>query len=131
MYPAGLIRVGLPVHAGDEMHGTVTYLGEDQFTLTLLNLTTGDSFSIRQSHAGARRSSAEWIVEVPGMHRLADFGAIRMYNSQATINGTKGPISSFADYALIDMVDSAGPVKTQTFGLSHGGTDFAVVWYHP
>ena len=131
MYPADLVILSLPIHGGDQIQANITYVGNDQFALELTNLSTGDTFSTVQTSSNAQRSSAEWIVEAPGMLPLADFGTARFVNSQATISGTTGTISSFPGYTSINMVALTGAVKTQTFGLSKGGASFTVVWYRP
>ena len=131
MYPAGLVTLSLPVHGGDQIQANIRYVGNNQFALELTNLSTGDSFSTTQSSGNAQRSSAEWIVEAPGVLPLADFGTARFANSQATISGTTGTISSFSKYTSVNMVALTGAVKTQTFGLSTGGANFTVVWYRP
>ncbi len=131
MYPVGLVRIELAVHSGDRIKGQVAYRGKNEFALTLENLTTNKSYSAIQSAAGPRRSSAEWIVEAPGMQRLTNFGSVTFTSSLATINGTTRPIGSFPDYVSADMVSREGPVRTQTFRLSQGGESFKIVWYHP
>jgi len=129
MYPAGLVTLSLPVHGGDQIEVNIQYLGNNQFALELTNLSTGATFFTTQSSSNAQRSSAEWIVESPGVLPLADFGTALFANSQATISGNTGIISSFSKYTSINMVAPTGAVKTQTFGLSKGGANFTVVWY--
>ncbi len=131
MYPADLVTLSLPVHGGDQIEANITYVGNNQFALELMNLSTGATFLTTQPGSNAQRSSAEWIVEAPGVLPLADFGTARFANSQATISGTIGTISSFSQYTSINMVALTGAVKTQTFGLSGDGANFSVVWYRP
>ena len=131
MYPAGLVTLSLPVHGGDQIQANIQYVGNNQFALELTDLSTGDSFLTTQPSSNAQRSSAEWIVEAPGVLPLADFGTALFANSQATMSGTTGTISSFSKYISINMVAPTGAVKTQTFGLSKGGANFTVVWYRP
>ncbi len=129
MYPADVATLSLPVHGGDQIQANITYVGNHQFALELTNLSTGDTFLTTETSNNAPRSSAEWIVEAPGVLPLADFGTARFADSQATISGTTGTISSFSQYTSINMVALTGAVKTQTFGLSKGGANFSVVWY--
>jgi hypothetical protein len=131
MYPADLVTLSLPVHGGDQIQADITYVGNNQFALELTNLSTGDTFLTTETSSNAQRSSAEWIVEAPGVLPLADFGTARFANSQATISETTGTISSFSRYTSINMVALTGAVKTQTFGLSKGGANFTVIWYRP
>ena len=129
MYPAGPVILSLPVYGGDQIQANITYVGNNQFALGLTNLSTGATILTTQPSSNAQRSSAEWIVEAPGMLPLVDFGTALFANSQATISGTTGTISSFSKYTSINMVALTGAVKTQTFGLSKGGANFTVVWY--
>ena len=131
MYPAGVITLDLLVHAGDHIQANITYIENNQFALELANLSTGATFLTTESSSNAQRSSAEWIVDAPGVLPLADVESARFANSQATISGTTGTISSFSQYTSINMVALTGAVKTQTFGLSKGGANFTVVWYRP
>ncbi len=130
MYPDSPVALSLPIHGGDQIQANINYVGNNQFAFELTNLSTGDTFWTTQT-SSAQRSSAEWIVEAPGGLPLADFGAARFADSQATIGGATGTISSFPQYASINMVALTGAVKTQTFGLSKGGANFTVVWYRP
>jgi hypothetical protein len=129
MYPAASVILSLPIHGGDHIQANIQYIGNNQFALELTNLSTGATFFTTQSSSNARRSSAEWIVESPGVLPLADFGTVLFANSHATISGTTGTISSFPKYTSINMVSPTGAVKTQAFGLSKGGANFMVVWY--
>jgi hypothetical protein len=124
MYPqASKFISTLVVNAGDAIAASVTYNGNDKFTLQINNETTGGTFSIVQSLPGAARSSAEWIAEAPssfsGILPLANFGSVTFTNAGATLSTTTGPIdsSSWQD-ASIDMVSRSGAVIAKTGPLT-------------
>jgi len=112
MYPDAAIPInGMTVSPGDEMTGTVTSDGTGDFTLTLVDNTTHQTFSTIQTNGVTAPFSAEVIAEAPSsssgtIFPLADFGSVSFTN--CAFNGR--PISTFA-YNQIDMV-SAGPGRT-------------------
>jgi len=137
MYPAASIKINnMPVHKGDSMHAEVKYLGSSQYTLTITNQTTVQTFQITLG-GNDKRSSAEWIVEAPSLcnshscaiQPLTNFSTATMTNSTATIGSTTGSISAFASKKL-NMVTPGNVVKASTGGLSAGGTTFTVKWHH-
>jgi hypothetical protein len=82
LYPNPSEGIALAVYPGNYVSASVTYASSG-FTLTLTNVTTGKSFSKTAQVPGAKRSSAEWIVEAPcctgknnGILSLADFGTV-------------------------------------------------------
>jgi len=87
MYPKSTVVIpGITVTPGDKFTATVTY-GASGFTLTLLDATTGKSFSTVQASKKAKRSSVEWIMEGPASGNLTDFGALSFTSPSATIGG--------------------------------------------
>jgi hypothetical protein len=66
MYPNAQVDFSNTVKPGDHLAASVTYGGSNVFTLTLDDLTQGWTRNVKQTLAGAARSSAETIVEVPG-----------------------------------------------------------------
>ena len=118
-YPSPKTPISMAVRPGDAMRGEVKYVGSGQFTLTLANLTTGQTFQTTQSAPGAARSSAEWIVEAPyqgGVLPLANFGTVTFKNARATINGQTGPIVRGS--GLLGIVTTL--LNTQGFTMADG-----------
>jgi len=145
-YPHPLFIINsLTIGPGDVMSAEVHYNpGARQFTVTITNVTTGQTFSTTTKVNRAQRSSAEWIAEAPssagGILPLADFGTA-VYGTDhtkvdgtndATVSGTTAPIGSFSKVWQIDMVSvsdgttvKAAPVVPP--GLSSTGS-FADAW---
>ncbi len=140
-HPAFLIN-GLAISPGNVISAEVSYNASNRwFTVSLTNVTTGQSFSTSTKVNRAQRSSAEWIAEAPsgsgGILPLADFGTVvyGMDNtgvagtSYTTVQGMMGPIGSFATNVVIDMVTSGGATKAAPSPLSSDGSSFSDSWY--
>ena len=138
-HPSFLIS-GLAIHPGDHISADVVFANR-RFTTTIIDVTTGLSFSTSAKVNSAQRSSAEWIAEAPssgGILPLANFGTVYYGTDNtgvastcfATINGATGAIGSFASSSIqsITMVTSSGAVKAQPSALSADGTSFSVKW---
>jgi hypothetical protein len=134
MYPKFGYRIlNFPVEPGDTISAEVRYVGNNQFSLTIANLTKGRSFSTTRRHK-ARRQSAEWIVEAPyagGILPLADFGRVALSGCIATLSGHTGSIGDTSwQFDSITMADHDGTVKARPSGLSRDGSSFSVSWEH-
>jgi hypothetical protein len=128
MYPSGSLEVPVTIHAGDAISAAVTY-GSGAFTLSLTDVTTGQSYQTTQTAPGAQRSSAEWIEEAPssffGVLPLANFGTVAFSKAQAAVGGTTGPIDaawSNAQVNKINMVSRFGATEDTTSALGDSGT---------
>ncbi len=131
MYPKFAFKVSLAVHAGDTINAEVKYISGNKFQLTLVNATTGRTFTTIQS-ARASRQSAEWVMEAPwsgGVLPLANFGTVNFTNSQATINGITGGINNpLWQNDPITMVNGSNNPKATPSSLSPDGSSFSVQW---
>ncbi len=131
MYPAAPVTIDMAIHPGDVLTGTVAWSSPASFTLTLVNHTTGRSFSaVRAMSTPPVLASAEVIAEAPSTSSdvvpLADFGAVRF--TDCALDGQ--PLSSF-DLNRIDMAsdyysDSAVALAARTLALGADGASFAV-----
>jgi hypothetical protein len=88
LYPnPSQIISGITVHAEDHFNASVLYKGNNYFSFSIIDLTTGQSYS-RTLRASAQRQSAEWIVEAPssggGVLPLAKFSTVHFSNTQFT-----------------------------------------------
>ncbi len=134
MYPNGSVPLSMTIHAGDHMSGEVQYIGSNQFTLTLTDVTTHATFSTTQTMASAQRSSAEWIAEAPGIPTLplADFGTASFSAASATIGGTTGPIDNTAwgsgNPIAVTMVDGATESYPSSLVDTSGTSAFTATW---
>jgi hypothetical protein len=131
MYPDPSIPIyGMTVSPGDEMAGTVTSDSPGDFTLTLLDDTTHDSFTTTQTNGVTAPFSAEVIAEAPTsiasgtIFPLADFGSVSFTN--CAFNGQ--PLSAFA-YNQIDMVSAGGLTEAAASALGTDGASFSVTSY--
>jgi hypothetical protein len=127
MYPKFPANLSLTIRPGDSISASVTTDGGGNFTLTITNNSTAQSFTTTQRLRRARLASAEAIAEAPsgsgGVLPLTNFGTVGF--SGTTVNGQ--PIGSF-NPDKIDMV-SGSTLKAQTSALS-SGTNFSVSWKH-
>jgi len=142
-HPAYMVN-NFAVHPGDVISARTNYDPKSrQFTVSLTNVTTGQSFSTSTRVNNARRTSAEWIVEAPwssGVLPLANFSTAKFGGdytgvggtSAATVNGTTGPIGAFgSNVVAITMVSSSNGTKATPSNLSGDGTSFTDWWYSP
>ena len=142
-YPHPLFIVNsLTINPGDVMSAEVVYSpSARRFTVTLVDKTTGQSFSTSTKVSGAQRSSAEWIAEAPssasGILPLADFGTVDFgvdpgvaNPDTATVSGATGPIGSSPAATVweITMVSPSGAVKAQPSALGPDGSRFSDTW---
>lgn len=124
----------VPVHPGDTMKGEVKYVGNNTYTTTVTDQTTGGSYSVTR-RMSAQRESAEWITEAPsswyGVLPLANFGTTGFTDASATLNGDTGTISDPAwGNDPLTMVTNNGTPKAVVSGLSGDGSGFTVTWKH-
>ncbi len=127
MYPqASATLSGFLVKPGDTVSAEVQYTGGTSFALTLVD--GSQKFTTTKSSNGLRQS-AEWIMEAPsvGGHilPLTNFGTISFSGASATLNGSTGAISAFANDPMT-MVD--GTARATPSGLASGGSAFSVTY---
>ena len=141
-YPHPMFIINsLTVNPGDTISAEVKYSGKNQFTVSISDVNTGQSFSTT-TRVNAQRSSAEWIAEAPssagGVLPLADFGTAYFglnytavaSTSYATVGGKTSAIGSFGSSVQeITMVTPNGTIKAQPSGLSSDGTSFSDAWW--
>jgi hypothetical protein len=142
-YPKGSVNISsVSVAPGDQMSASVTYSGS-QFTITIKNETTGQSYSKSSKVNSAKRTSAEWIAEAPcctrggGILPLSDFGTVDFGQDYTGISDTNdatdstvsGSINSFG--AAVNesiMVSTKGVDEAVPSSLSSDGSSFTVTW---
>jgi hypothetical protein len=136
-YPAASVNIGsVPIHPGDVISAKVTSSGAS-FKVSLTDATTRKSFSITKTVGGAKRDSAEWIVESPEIcsttctiAKLTDFGTADLKGTnEATVSGTTAHIGKFSTVVEITLMNSSNTkVRAMPSALSSGGSSFTVVW---
>ena len=129
MYPGPSENYTNTVRAGDHFNATVTYTGNNSFSLHIADTTRGWSHTTTASLAGAARSSAEVIVEAPcctasgAILPLADFGTVSMAGSQAN----RAALGNAGGLTQIVMIDGAGLGKDTVSALATG-ENFTATW---
>jgi hypothetical protein len=108
--PAPLIRVDLPVSAGDRVHVEIVEAATPGiWTITILNRDTAGSFSITLPYTSTY-GSAEWVIETPLV--IAESGVVtvgpmpdlaRVHFDSATANGAPAGLVIGEQIELVDF----------------------------
>lgn len=138
MFPKAAYKIlNFPCRPGHLISAEVVFKGNGTFQLVIFNTTKQVYFFVPTSYTtftGAKRSSAEWIVEAPSKATilpLANFGTVQFTNCSAKINGVSGSINdSHWVNDSITMETSDDIVKAQPSSLSSNGSSFSVTWFH-
>ena len=128
VYPGTAVTFPNPVNAGDHFSGAVSYLGSNQFRLTLTDSTAGWTQTINATLPGAARSSAEVIAEAVcctssgGDLPLTNFGTMGF--SGATVNNAglckPNPVEITMPETLVSAVTNCGDFTVTYTGSSSG-----------
>jgi hypothetical protein len=138
MYPNPSFQInGFPLEVGDLIQAEVSYQGDQQFQLSIVNHTQNHFTVIPASltkSTVAKRSSAEWILEAPFSSEvlpLSDFQEVVFHHCIATISGEKGGIMHKGWQAdAINMATTDGVVKATTSSLTPDEQSFTITWAH-
>jgi hypothetical protein len=136
-YPdPGITITTISVKAGDVVFAAVTYSGTE-FTATITDESTQESFTASKAVARAKRNSAEWIAEDNAVN-FTNFGTVFFGQDEtgisgtcdATVTGKTASIGGFPRLTVhgITMADSNGTVLAVPSPLSTDGTTFSVQW---
>ncbi len=87
LYPAAPVDFSNTLKPGDHLEAAVTYDGTQEFTITLSDVTRGWSHTVNKSLAGAARSSAETVVEVPANLSCAPMQTLAAFTGD-TVDGS-------------------------------------------
>jgi hypothetical protein len=131
---------------GDKFSASVTYDGDNEFTVTITNDTTGQYFTKEVEFKGADgsgvppRNSAEWIMEMDG-NELSDFGVdsfgeyytgVSGGTDEATDSTVSGPITDFGSDVQESITTRSGKqgsaVTALPSALASDGASFTVTW---
>lgn len=128
--------VGFPLNPGDIMGGEVAFIGNDTFVFYIMNFSLKIFAAISLKAKGAKRNSAEWIVEAPTIDNqiqpLADFSAVPFLECTAKIDGEIGAINDDeTKFARIVMLSETFVPKAAPTKLRKDGTEFIVGWLSP
>jgi peptidase A4-like protein len=135
LLPDGSVSIPMTISAGDTISAEVSVDG-GVATLTLADVTTGQTFTTQATPSILDISSAEWIAEAPSacfsanrcaQLMLANFGTVEFSGSSTTANGHVGTISDGSWSATsIDLGGGAGAATPAA--LSADGSDFTVAF---
>ena len=138
LLPDASIPVPLTIGAGDTITAEVS-IAVPAVTLTLTDVTSGQTYSTQATPQLLDTSSAEWIAEAPSQcysaNRctqlpLANFGTVAFSGSSTTANGHVGTISDASwSSTSINLGGSAGSAVPA--GLSPDGSGFSVSFTTP
>lgn len=133
---AGITIKTISVEPGDVMSASVVYNGTE-FTATITDERTGETFTTSKAVASAKRDSAEWIAE-DNAYIFTDFGTVLFGQDETGVSGTcdatvgskAAAIGEFPNYHAITMVGStSGGLLAAPTALSTDGTSFSVQWH--
>ncbi|MDB5180210.1 MAG: hypothetical protein JWN12_842 [Candidatus Saccharibacteria bacterium] len=119
LLPASAVGIGsLTITPGDTISASITQTATSQWTISLTDVTTGQTFSTSVSYVSSL-SSAEWIQEDPSnpdgsLVLLDNFGTVQFSNATTIMNGTtmSAAASNASQITLVGQGGAAG----------HGGT---------
>ncbi|PQE17766.1 Concanavalin A-like lectin glucanases superfamily protein [Rutstroemia sp. NJR-2017a BVV2] len=115
-FPASTISIDLDIMVGDIIAVNLTRLSSTSGSVTMSNLSTGESFTTTAtSNAKLCGATAEWIMEDlrfdSATFGLADFGNVTFRNAVAyTTHGTVGPRKA----VIMEIGDAAGEILTSS-----------------
>jgi Peptidase A4 family len=137
LLPDGSVQAPLEISPGDTVSAEVS-VADSTVTLTVADLTNGQTFTTQQTPTTLDTSSAEWIAEAPARCfgsrcfalPLANFGTLVFSGSSTTANGHVGTISDAGWSATsIDLAGRAGSASPAP--LSTDGSGFSVAYTPP
>lgn len=146
-YPLNTIVINdVSIAPGDKFSASVVYNGDNDYTVSITNDTTGQSFTKGVEFKGADgsgvppRNSAEWIEEMDG-NELSDFGVdsfgefytgVSDGTDVATDSSVSGGISTFGSAvqkSISTKNGSSGSKDTAVpSALASDGSSFTVTW---
>jgi hypothetical protein len=141
-----VVITDVSIAPGDKFSASVTYDGDDEYTVSITNDTTGQSFSKEVEFKGAggsgapHRNSAEWIEEMDG-NELSDFGVdpfgefytgVSGGTDSATDSSISGPINDFGSAVQRSISTKNGTSGSKDTAvpspLASDGASFTVTW---
>ena len=129
VYPDPPVYFSSAVTPGHQMSASVTANGAGSFTMTISDSTTGWSHTVTKTASGAKRASAEVIVEAPCCSSggatlpLANFGTVSF--SKAQVDGS--PIGMLGPTKI---VMASGSTQKDSVSALAKNKKFTVTWLH-
>jgi hypothetical protein len=136
-YPKFPVNIPIKIRPLDMIWAEVSYSG-GKFTVSITDVTQGETYSTSEKMPNAKRASAEWIIEASGT-TLPDFGTVGFGEDNtgvsgtcyATVGGATAPMDNAAfanDLVEITMVAGNGKTMSQPSGVSMDKTSFTDTW---
>jgi hypothetical protein len=139
-----LPALSIPVEAvspGDEMKVAIVEDSPGKWTITIADLTSGQTVSGWVAYS-TPQTSAEWIEEAPSSGTgqqltLADFGTAQFTNVAATPNLGSGVFPVDMVDANGNIISSPGPLSDESFSIAYDGhaptlaSTTAATWVSP
>jgi hypothetical protein len=126
--PAPAQPVPLTVLPGQTVSVSLDYQGNDEWLITLSNLSTGQSL-VRTEQYSSSLSSAEWIEEAPFARRrvlpLTEFGAVGFAQASAVRDGVSMTIADLGARA-ISLIDNNRRALAVPSPLGADGASFTI-----
>lgn len=116
----------LTIHPGDAMSAAITQGSGSSWTITIMDNTTGKSFTITKTYTGPQ-TSAEWIQEAPSIGgrvaSLAHYGQTTF--DPGTVNGANPRLTTSASGVMVQngvqvSTPSIPDVDTDGFTMAYG-----------
>jgi hypothetical protein len=142
---AAIVFPNFPVSAGDKIFAEVSSLGNENYLVTIANLTQHTLSSEILNSPDNHAKTGEWIVECAGgapvldvvqpflESSLADFGTVSFSDCSVTLNSEgssqEGSINSICGAEAFPIMMGKNTVWAQTYdSLSSDGTSFSVTF---
>ncbi|SRR6266511_1081622 len=126
--PAVARPVPLTVLPGHSVSVSIDFQGNDDWLITLTNLTTGQSL-LRTEQYTSTHSSAEWIEEAPFARRrvlpLSEFGSVGFSSASAVRDGVSMTVADLGARA-ISLIDNNRRALAVPSPLGADGASFTV-----
>jgi Peptidase A4 family len=116
LYPGYAVDFSKTLKPGDSLEAAVSF-GDSKFTLTLDDVTQGWTETVQKALAGADRSSAETIVEVPDTFTCPVLGTIAHFTGD-TVDGASLGSQNPVEVTGGDPHIVVSPVSGKTFTVS-------------
>lgn len=118
----------ITVHPGDAMSANIDQLSGGQWSITITDVTTSQSFNTKQSYTGPL-SSAEWIEEAPQVGgRIATLAHYSTFAADlGTVNGGNPGLTAADSGVMIQRntqvsTPSSPDTDTDGFAMAYGST---------
>ncbi len=128
-YPNPPVYFSSVLTPGDQMKASVTANSATSFTMTISDVTAGWTHTVTKSVSGAKRASAEVIVEAPcctgsgGILPLADFHTVSFTKAKVDGNG-------IGKHSPTEIIMASGSTQKDSVSALTQNKDFTVTWLH-